>query len=604
MNKLALLFCLVSNVMGQTSQPPVSNQAPSTARPAVKQEIVVTGTFEPVPMEETEREVLVDEVGQSPITFRNWADVLGNDSSIDLRQRVPGGSADLSIRGSSFGQTLVLVNGLRINDAQTGHNNLDLPFPFESVERMEVLEGSGSVFYGSDAVGGVVNFLTRVPEASELRFGFAGGNHGLNAQNTSAALLWHALGEQLTLTRELSTGFMHDRDYRNLALASESTVRSRLGRSDLMLGYSDRPFGAAQFYGPYPSWERTKGWLIAGSQDLGKNTHLAFGMRRHTDLFVLFRDAPAIYKNSHLEDSYELVFRRADSIHRAMRVLYGAEIDRDTIASNNLGNHQRNRGALYAALMARVRQRFSLSAGVREEWQSCSHHDFSPSIAASYGLGSGWKLKASASHAFRLPSFTDLYYSDPANQGNPNLVPENAWDYEGGLEARLASRVTTEVSVFHRRDRNVIDYARASAVAKWQARNIQSLNFTGVDGRARVEIGSQRVDVSYTWLHGSQQTLFEPSKYAFNYPSQAATVGWSGRLPKRLEARARVGVLERYQKDAYPLAELQLAKVEKHWKPYIQLSNATNTGYEEIPGVRMPGREVLVGIEFTIGRKD
>lgn len=603
MKKLALFFCLVSTGIGQTSQQSVSNQAPSKPRPSMQQEIVVTGTYEPVPLDETEREVRVYDVGQSPVAFRNWADVLDNDSSIDLRQRVPGSSADLSIRGSSFGQTLVLVNGLRINDAQTGHNNLDLPFPFESVERVEVLEGSGSTMYGSDAVGGVVNFLTRVPQASELHLGFAGGNHGLNAQNGSGSLLWRKLGEQLTFTRELSTGFMRDRDYRNLALASESTIRSRLGRSELLLGYSDRPFGAAQFYGSYPSWERTKGWLIAGSQDLGKNTHLAFGMRRHTDLFVLFRNAPAIYKNSHLEDSYEFALRRADSISRGTRVLYGAEIDRDTIASNNLGNHQRNRGALYAALMARVRQRFSLSAGVREEWQSGSHHDFSPSMAASYWLGSRWKLKASTSHAFRLPSFTDLYYSDPANEGNPNLAPENAWNYEGGLEARLAAGVTSELAVFHRRDRDVIDYARSSAVAKWQALNVQSLNFTGVEGIVRIAIGRQRVDVSYTALHGSQQTLFKQSKYAFNYPSQAATVGWSGRMPKRLEARARIGVLQRYQKDAYPVAELQLAEMQKHWKPYFQFSNATNTGYEEIPGVRMPGRELLVGIEFTIGHE-
>ncbi len=80
--------------------------------------------------------------------------------SLDVQQRAPGTSADLSIRGSTFEETLILVNGLRLNDAQTGHNNLDIPFPFESVQRIEVLKGAGSTLYGSDAMGGAVNFIT------------------------------------------------------------------------------------------------------------------------------------------------------------------------------------------------------------------------------------------------------------------------------------------------------------------------------------------------------------------------------------------------------------------------------------------------------------
>jgi len=98
------------------------------------------------------------------------ADFLKLDPSVDLRERAPNHiQADLSIRGGTFGQTLVLVDGMRVNDAQTGHHNLDLPLPVESVERIEVLKGSGSAFYGSDAVGGVINLITREAEFSEVR---------------------------------------------------------------------------------------------------------------------------------------------------------------------------------------------------------------------------------------------------------------------------------------------------------------------------------------------------------------------------------------------------------------------------------------------------
>ena len=122
-----------------------------------------------VPLEDTDRSVSVIEVGQSPTVYRNWADALEQDSSVDVQERAPGTSADISIRGTSFEETLILVNGLRLNDAQTGHNNLDLTFPFESVQRIEVLKGAGSTLYGPDAMGGVVNFITGVPDTSEIR---------------------------------------------------------------------------------------------------------------------------------------------------------------------------------------------------------------------------------------------------------------------------------------------------------------------------------------------------------------------------------------------------------------------------------------------------
>ncbi len=603
MKKFVFLLLLSAAAWGQsTPQTPSSNDT-DTKHPTVKQEVVVTGTYEPVPLDEIDRTVESYAVEQSPVVYRSWADVLQDDPSIDLRQRAPGVSADLSLRGSSFGQTLVLINGLRVNDAQTGHNNLDLPFPFESVQRVEVLHGSGSTLYGSDAVGGAVNFIAAIPQQAEFRIGAAGGNDGLNAQNASASMQWRSFGEQLTLNRELSTGFMPDRDYRNLAFASESTLRSRLGRSDLLLGYSDRPFGAAQFYGNFPSWERTKGWLIAATQDLGKNTQAAFGMRRHTDLFVLFRNDPGIYKNSHLEDSYEFALRRHDAIRRAATLYYGFEGDRDTIDSNNLGQHQRNRGAIYTALDLRPLGRFSVTAGAREEFFSGDQQSFSPTVSAGYWLSSRFKLKASASHAFRLPTFTDLYYSDPANVGNPNLRPERAWDFETGVDAKLASHISAQLTVFHRRDRDVIDYVRMDPAAKWQAMNIQALNFTGVESALRMDLGRQRFDVAYTALHGSQQTLREQSKYVFQYPSNEVTASWLGRLPANLQGRVRVGALQRFQQGAYPLAEVQVAREWRHVAPYVQLTNATNTGFEEIPGVRMPGREVMAGVELRWRRE-
>src|SRR5262249_11192577 len=153
-----------------------------------RESIVVTGVFEPVPVDSVDRSVSAIDAREAPALYRHWTEYLQLDPSIDLREGAPDGvQADLSIRGSSFGQTLVLLNGLRMNDAQTAHHNLDLPLPTDSLARIEILRGAGSTFYGSDAMAGTVNFVTAPPKFSEVRVGAGVGNFGVNQQSLDAS---------------------------------------------------------------------------------------------------------------------------------------------------------------------------------------------------------------------------------------------------------------------------------------------------------------------------------------------------------------------------------------------------------------------------------
>src|SRR5580704_5689944 len=127
---------------------------------APAQSVVVTGTAQPVPLDEADRSVSVlDNLPQKSPLFGGFYQFLQLDSSIDLQQRNPGVQGDISIRGGTFGQTLVLIDGIRINDVQTGHHNMDLPVPMDAIGELQVLHGSGSTLYGSDAVAGVVNVV-------------------------------------------------------------------------------------------------------------------------------------------------------------------------------------------------------------------------------------------------------------------------------------------------------------------------------------------------------------------------------------------------------------------------------------------------------------
>jgi len=235
--------------------------APQSMQPPRTESLIVTGTAQPVPMAEADRDINVLAIPekQRPL-FNSWLNLLELDSGLDLQERAPGAfQADLSIRGATFGQTLVLLNGLRINDVQTGHFNLDVPVPLEMISGIEVLKGSGSALYGSDAVGGVVNIRTEPIPQGEFRLLAGMGNFGSNEQHVVATFGKSWWQEELSLARDSSSGFTADRDYRNLSLGSLSTLKSRLGATSLLFAYSDRPFGANNFYGVnQPQWERVK----------------------------------------------------------------------------------------------------------------------------------------------------------------------------------------------------------------------------------------------------------------------------------------------------------------------------------------------------------
>jgi iron complex outermembrane receptor protein len=88
------------------------------------------------------------------------------------------------------------------------------------------------------------------------------------------------------------------------------------------------------------------------------------------------------------------------------------------------------------------------------------------------------------------------------------------------------------------------------------------------------------------------------SKYVFNYPSHNGVLTWMAQFRGCLAVRARVGVMQRIDHDSYPVWDLAASRTNGRLRPYVQLSNLSNTGYEEIPGVRMPGRSVVGGIEL------
>jgi iron complex outermembrane receptor protein len=417
--------------------------------------------------------------------------------------------------------------------------------------------------------------------------------------------------------RNFSTGFMTDRDYRNMDASAESWMGSRLGVTDLLFAGSDRAFGANQFYGDYPSWERTKGWFAAARQELGSHTVAAFGYRRHTDEFVLFRDDPAIYENNHIDGSWQGSLRETLTVHKDSVFLMGLEADGDSIRSNNLGLHARNRGAGYVDLDLRpAKRRWSLSVGAREEiFSGGAQAVFSPELAGSLRVARNLKLRASGGYGFRIPTYTDLYYSDPSTQGNPNLKPESAWSSDAGADWAPSAKLTLSATGFFSQQHDTIDYVQSATVPNpylpagcpaniWCAANLNGLGFSGVETRLTwIPRKSQTVRIAWTGVHGAQSALHGlESEYVFNYPVQNIHASWSSPLGHDFVLTNAVEIAQRYQQTVYPVWNATVTHDAGRLRPYLRLTNLSNTGYQEITGVNMPPRAIMGGVALQFGR--
>ena len=595
--------------MGQQAAPPVV--APQSASVIADAPLPLNA---PDAVDRSVRSLSTGDAATQPL-FGTAVDLLRLDPSLTLEERGPSGvQADVSIRGTTFEQTLVMVDGLRLSDPETGHLNLDLSLPLEAVDRVDVLHGSGSTFYGSDAIGGAINLITAAPEHASAMLRLGGGNMDATEQHLAVSVVDRKVSARLTAARDTSDGFFYqgqnDRGFHSNVLALDTfiTATKALKPTEILLGASDRPFGANLFYGPYDSAERTKGWLAAIRQPLPAGLQADFAYRKHTDEYVLLVEDPAVYENNHVDSLWQTDLRGSVTPATHWSVAYGLEADGEAIRSNSLGHHARNEGAGYANVSWQSARRLTLSAGVREEVSGGPNAVFAPAASVGFYLGRGVRVHAAAGRGFRLPTYVDLYYSDPATIGNPALQPETSASYEGGLDwiPKLGMvgnepRLQMAATGFTLRQSNAIDYSKYVLSAPWRAMNVGKLAYSGVETTLTYRLpGHQEIDLGETFVHGSPPPAGLISEYAYNFASHNGSFAYQGMFPRlQLAARTQVSVVQQAGRTAYGLWGLSLTRTHGVVRPYVRAEDLANVRYEELAGVALPGRAVMAGITLA-----
>jgi iron complex outermembrane receptor protein len=257
-----------------------------------------------------------------------------------------------------------------------------------------------------------------------------------------------------------------------------------------------------------------------------------------------------------------------------------------------------------------------LSAGAREEiFSGGARAVFSPEVAGSLRVTDSLKLRVSGGYGFRIPTYTDLYYSDPATLGNANLKPESAWSGDAGGDWTPSAKVELSATGFYSQQHDTIDYVKSATAPnaylpagcpanKWCADNLSGLHFAGVEaGLTWTPMKSQTVRVEWTGLHGVQSALDGlESEYVFNYPVENIHASWTCGLGHEIVLTNAVQIAQRYQQAAYAVWDATLTRDAWRVRPYLRLANLSNTGYQEISGVNMPPRTIMGGVAVLVGK--
>ncbi len=563
-----------------------------------KETIVVTGSLIPAEFSKISRKVTIinkEEIAKAPVN--SASDLLKHVLSLDLRQRAPFGvQADVSIRGSTSSQVLILINGIKVYDPQTSHHNLDIPVSLSSIERIEILHGQGSSIYGENAFGGVINIVTKKPAQNDISGTFSFGEHNTLNGNLSFSHSFNKTYHTLAVDYQDSDGFEPNRDFNVLNLLSNSYFEFINGKINLLISFNKKKFGANNFYGPFPSKERTKTNFIGLNFDR-KKTRMKLYYRQHDDTFTLDITRPEWYVNHHTNESYGGEISSLVDLNSLGKVALGGEFRKDSIKSSNLGNHFYYKLSVFTEYEKILLKKVYLNAGLRGDCYSTWGMEFIPNLSLSYIISSNLKIRSSAGKAFRIPSFTELYYHSPANIGRSDLRAEKNFSFDIGLDFFPNDYIVWESTFFLRKDRDLIDWIKKNQETFWHAENIQKIDFYGVETQF---ILKGLCSVGYQYLmskHKQQENLL--SKYVLNHPVHQISSSLNLALPFKINSGIAGVYKKRKKEKGYFILDVKISKRIASLDFFIQATNLLNTHYQEIPMVSMPGRWFMAGIRFT-----
>lgn len=645
-------ICTLNVAIGMVVMPVQTTAQQDTARIAKKidmDELVVSAQRTPAVYSKVARVVHVisrDEIAKAPV--QSIDGLLEFALNLDMRQRGGNGvQADVSVRGGSFDQTLILLNGVNISDPQTGHHSMNLPVDLESIERVEILEGPGARVFGPNAFSGAINIITnKAGEDNHAEIHAMAGEHGLYKTAVSAGVTTGKFTHFVAGGRQASDGYIDNTDYGINNAYYHGNLSTKKGMLDFQAGYTEKEFGANSFYTPaFPNQFEATRTLFSSVKFSGGNklkyTPTVYWRRNH-DRFELFRDnAPEWYKSHN--------YHQTDVLGGGLNLSYvsnlgksalGLEYRNERILSNVLGeelsspkevpgyddvfftkSHDRNNVSLYLEHTIYL-GRFTASAGAMANWNEDLEDNpgIYPGMDVSYALTEELSAFGSVNRSLRLPTYTDLYYVGPTNLGNPDLKPEEAITAEGGLKYHRKG-VSAHASVFKRYGKNIIDWVKEKEEDKWQSQNLTEINSFGVELSGTLhpallldaEIPVKMLRLGYAYLELDKESQDLLSRYVLDNLKHKFTLSMDTRIYKNLGLYVQASWQDRnggyieysdgvwgqeVEYKPFWLMDSKLYWDAGKWSVFVAASNVFDAYYYDLGNVGQPGRWIKGGLSY------
>ena len=571
-------------------------------------EVVVSSTKINLPFSKNFRTIKIissKEIQSSYAT--NVSDLLQQVIGIDIRRRGAGGvQGDLYIRGGGFDQTLLLIDGMKMDDAQTGHHTLNMILPLYLIERIEIIKGPAARIFGQNAFSGAINIVTKEVEGktNEANINLQEVSLGSYKQKNfslSSRVVTEKIKSLLSFSTNRSDGYRHNTDYINNNYFIKTSFKTKNSPIDLISSFSERRFGANGFYAS-PSateqYEETQASLL-GLSTVIKSEKLIIKPRlywkRGQDEYIYIRDNPSVYRNLHKTNKISAELS-GSYFTKGGITGFGIDLSTVNITSNNLGEHNRTTLNFFVDhTFELLNDNLTISPGIAISYFSdLSFHSF-PGIDLGYHLNPKLKLYSNIGKTYRIPTYTDLYYSDRTTVGNENLNPEQAISTEFGFKYNT-SKFDFSVAIFSRRSKNIIDYVKKNQNDLWKAVNIGSLNTKGFEFDLIYNFSSNSLSLGYSNIKDDNYVSnINYSKYSLNS------------IKNHFISKLNLNYKNVFHSIVYKYAERSngvsysvLDSKVSYKSFFVSVNNILDEVYSETNLVPMPGRNMLLGVIFSI----
>jgi len=425
----------------------------------------------------------------------------------------------------------------------------------------------------------------------------------------STKIIGEKIKSLISYSGNRSDGYRHNTDFKKNNYFIKTSFNSNNSPVDVIASFTENKFGANGFYAS-PSateqYEETQASLLGvtttiNSEKLSITPRLYW--RRGQDEYIYIRDNPSVYRNLHKTNKVSAELSGSYFSNSGVTG-FGLDLSTVNISSNNLGEHNRTTVNLFADHTFKLfDQKLVVSPGIALSYFSdMSFHSF-PGIDLGYNISSDFKLYSNIGKTYRIPTYTDLYYSDRTTVGNENLNPESATSTEFGLKYNT-SNFKFSTALFNRNAKNIIDYVKQSEDDLWKAVNIGSLSTSGFELDMSYRFKSSyslsndnSISIGYTNIKDDNYVSdINFSKYSLNSLKHHFISKFNLIYIKNINHSIIYKYAERSDKSNYSVLD---SKIMYKKGLFIYLNNILDQIYSETNLVPMPGRSFLIG--YSIG---